>query len=251
MSLIALQFVFLNSTTVENLSRKVKVWSLAVYIPRPKDLPAQKPFRTVTYPLTTSPDVVSTRPLRTFAILHTKPGENPFDLGYYRNFKSVMGNTVFDWFFPLRYSPCADHTSGKSDFALGRVVQRMREEAGLASPGRDNEGRRRCRYMKPRRSSMVHGRHNSLARNEDLQDRTAPWPGDAASSGRMIKSGDEFAPGHPLTGEGSALPKGRSPEEPELSGTPTLPNGHLPGDVAAHYDDGSPRDGDVHQYNNP
>ena len=132
MSLSSLQFVLLNTTSVENLSRQTKIWTLAVHISRPPATPNHTPFQTITYPLTPPPAGTPFTPPRTFAILHSKPGENPYDLGYYGNFKSVMGTNVFDWLVPLRYSPCCDHDSGESAFALGPVVQRMREEAGLS-----------------------------------------------------------------------------------------------------------------------
>ncbi|KAL4941044.1 DHHC palmitoyltransferase-domain-containing protein [Aspergillus oleicola] len=68
----------------------------------------------------------------TFAILQTQPGENPFDLGFpILNIKQVLGTSILDWFLPLRLSPCAGHTSGESEFAMGPVVTRLRREAGL------------------------------------------------------------------------------------------------------------------------
>ena len=134
----SIQFLLLNTTTVDNLSRKVKVYTLAVYLPRPPNPGIAVPFQTITYPLTqpsadggTPP---STTPPRTFAILHTKPGASPWDLGPLRNFKSVMGEHWYDWILPLKYSPSCNHDRGDSAFELGPVVQRMREDAGIAEP---------------------------------------------------------------------------------------------------------------------
>ncbi|KZF22954.1 DHHC zinc finger membrane protein [Xylona heveae TC161] len=178
----SLHLVFTNSTTIESLTKNVKVWRFAVFIPRPDLLPRRDPAQgsgpgtaldlsTITYPLSpttglqvpmadsnsndstrgmygsqpTSPDA-SVRspsntttthnphyngPPRTFAILRTKPGENPWDLGYYNNFKTVMGNHWYDWFIPVRHSPCTDHESGESAFAVGPIVDRLRAEAGI------------------------------------------------------------------------------------------------------------------------
>ena len=161
MSLSSLQFVLLNTTSVENLSRKVKIWTLAIYIPRDIPLPTNKPFQTITYPLTPSTQGASVDPPRTFAILHSKVGENPFDLGPYGNFKDIMGTNFFDWLIPLRYSPCCDHERGESAFALGPVVQRMREEAGIAIPRGEKEKKRRRR-----RHSRSHNAPDSTANRE-------------------------------------------------------------------------------------
>jgi len=244
MSLTALQFVFQNSTAVENLSRKVKVWTLAVYIPRPEDLPTHKPFQTVTYSSTTSPSGASVGPLRTFAILHTKAGENPFDLGHYGNFKSVMGYTVFDWFFPLRYSPSTDHTSEESDFALGPVVQRLREEAGLASPSRNDEKHRRRRHKNPRRPSTVDGTHEYPTQSQRGINSTAPPPDDGASPGNGVKASNAATPDHqPISGGGPVIANGNVPEDPPgASGGPALANGHVPGAATVYDGEGSARD---------
>src|SRR5437667_6155497 len=51
-----LQLAVLNSTTIENLSRKTKVWYLAVYMPRPEEVMRRRgdnrgtALRTITYP---------------------------------------------------------------------------------------------------------------------------------------------------------------------------------------------------------
>ncbi|MCJ1340018.1 palmitoyltransferase pfa5 [Bachmanniomyces sp. S44760] len=160
MSGSSLQFAFINSTTVENLSRKIKVWDLAVYMPNPPAPNAVLPFQTITYPLITSSDTygngyytnpispppvpsstsqtqtrTATQTPRTFAILHTKPGENPWDLGSpFANLCTVMGDNPFDWIFPLHHSPCTNHNRGESAFALGPVVQRLKQEAGIVIP---------------------------------------------------------------------------------------------------------------------
>ena len=98
-------------------------------------------FRTVSFsspPSTTDSNTLVEGQLpgdiKTFAILHTKPGENPFDLGPYQNFKTVMGDHWYDWLLPIRHSPCYNHDRKDSQFPMGPVVQRMRAEAGIAGP---------------------------------------------------------------------------------------------------------------------
>jgi palmitoyltransferase len=70
---------------------------------------------------------------RTFAIVHSlKTGDNPWDLGNaILNVKTVMGNTILDWFLPTA-SPCSNHESTESQFAIGPAVERLRAEYGLS-----------------------------------------------------------------------------------------------------------------------
>lgn len=164
----SVQFTILNTTTVENLTRKAKVYTLAIYMPRPPDPNSIPPFQTITYPLTQPASNTShPTPLRTFAVLHTKPGENPWDLGPLGNFKTVMGNHWYDWLLPIKYSPICNHDSGEGDFPLGPVVDRLREEAGIALPRGDrggDSGKRRHRHS--RRDSANDGRHSRSSRSK-------------------------------------------------------------------------------------
>ncbi|KAL2408201.1 Palmitoyltransferase pfa5 [Exophiala dermatitidis] len=221
----SLQFAFVNSSTIENLTRRTKVWYLAVYIPeRVLDRyysSGRTDLRLITYPRppseqfqilqqhgakvdmdvdhsqqdivpevgglpasndsdegrqqssdthqgsteSTTPPVASTRHQqhgghrslsstspqsptgntsadptggargRTFAILETKPGENPWDIGPFRNFREVMGYFWLDWFLPLHRSPLVDHGDPTSMYKLGPVVEKMkREEVDKLSP---------------------------------------------------------------------------------------------------------------------
>ncbi|RMD43439.1 hypothetical protein DV735_g1683, partial [Chaetothyriales sp. CBS 134920] len=141
MCISSLQFAFLNTTTIENLSRRSHVWYLAVYVPEPVvqhyHASGRSDVRLIVYPRppaeqqlilqqsnnsksmsgsSSSPEQkhesldASQRPTtapqqrppltRTFAILETKPGANPFDIGCWNNFKDVMGHTVLDWSSP-------------------------------------------------------------------------------------------------------------------------------------------------------
>ena len=102
--------------------------------------------------------------IKTFAILHTKPGENPFDLGPYQNFKTVMGDHWYDWLLPIRHSPCCNHDRKDSQFPMGPVIQRMRVEAGIAGP--EKFGDEKTHKPKRRRRQS----HRALVRD------TAPKP---------------------------------------------------------------------------
>ena len=96
--------------------------------------------------------------IKTFAILHTKPGENPFDLGPYQNFKTVMGDHWYDWLLPIRHSPCCNHDRKDSQFPMSPVVQRMRAEAGIAGPeefGEEKMHRKRKRRRRQSHKALV------------------------------------------------------------------------------------------------
>lgn len=151
MTLSSVQLAMYNLTTIENLNRRSAVWTLAIRVPKhmlskldPESRWAPT-FRTITYPLPPMPlnaeataehqQYPPTGEQHVFAILQTLPGENPFDLGTsFKNLQQVLGYSILDWLFPLKQSPCADHSSLESAFALGPVVQRLKAEAGLEHP---------------------------------------------------------------------------------------------------------------------
>lgn len=148
MTLSSIQMAMVNVTTIENLSRRSRVWTLAIRVPEHllerlwvNESPWAPTFRMVSYPPEGSispsqpqPTDSSTTERHVFAILHTSPGENPFDLGIWKNLQQVMGYSLTDWLLPLKPSPCTDHTSQESAFALGPVVTRLKQEAGLVAP---------------------------------------------------------------------------------------------------------------------
>ncbi|KAL9086274.1 MAG: hypothetical protein Q9165_007189 [Trypethelium subeluteriae] len=82
---------------------------------------------------------------KTFAIIQTSPGDNPWDLGLYENLKNVMGDRWWDWLLPLKYSPLCDHKSGTSEFPFGPVVDSLKKENGLSLAGSKVRTRRRRR----------------------------------------------------------------------------------------------------------
>ena len=180
----SLQFAFLNTTTIENLSRQSMVYQLAIYMLQP---PQEQPvFPTITF--STAQNTSS--PTKTFAILHSKPGQNPWDLGLSGNFKSVMGENWHEWFLPIRYSPCCNHERYDSQFALGPVLDEMRQEAGISAPSGKEDSRKRRRHKRRKRPSTKsvnnqasgekvgsggqlpdHGRDRFASRQSTLNDR--------------------------------------------------------------------------------
>ncbi|KAI9812287.1 MAG: palmitoyltransferase pfa5 [Pycnora praestabilis] len=204
----SIQLAAINSTTVENLSRKVKVWQLAVFIPQPHqgqlgENPATSNGSattptTITYPLTTPnpnhdrtlPSItlsgqssLSTitqkpQPPRTFAILSTPPGANPWDLGTLENLKSVLGNHWYDWLLPLRHSPCCYHDGGESAFQLGGIVNRLRKETGISSTDQISRPSSRRRQRRSTTAmadgserSQRHGHRSSIRKEEVRRKR--------------------------------------------------------------------------------
>ena len=196
------QLAAINSTTVENLSRKTKVWYLAVYMPRPEEVMRRRgegggtPLRTIRYPRppeeqqvllqrsgslpvetsTSANPTPADRPIRTFAILETPAGFNPWDCGPLQNMKEVMGSHLVDWFLPFKHSPCAKHSSGESMFRLGPQVERLKEEAGLI-PQRHQDMDRRSTHRKRRRrrkSQVTLGDEWSEDRVDTVSSPTAP-----------------------------------------------------------------------------
>ena len=183
-----LQLAAINSTTVENLSRKTKVWYLAVYIPRPEEVfrrieaTGGAAVRTIQYPRpaeeqmmlveqnggipshspSSSNDRPQQSPIRTFAILESPRGFNPWDCGLLRNIQEVMGYNVVDWFLPVKHSPCVDHSNGRSMFKLGRQVEKLKVEAGLVSSKPDPARQHSLHRKKRRRRNSHRSSHGVL-----------------------------------------------------------------------------------------
>ncbi|KAK7432831.1 Palmitoyltransferase pfa5 [Neonectria magnoliae] len=154
MTVTSARFIFTNITNIDML-RKSQTFRLAVRLPH-DSLPTQR-YRTITYPLSapawgqsgvamnhfhgssmgtmspTSPR--DDQATRTFAILETEPGENPWDLGWWRNWRSVMGNSVIEWLLPIWHSPCCNHDSMESDYELGPVLVDLKQRYGIPHEG--------------------------------------------------------------------------------------------------------------------
>ncbi|KOS21868.1 Palmitoyltransferase PFA5 [Escovopsis weberi] len=150
MSLTSLRFILSNTTNIDQV-RKTYSMTLAIRIPR--TTPPSERYPTIVYPLRTrrlpAPDdlPLSARDQqaeRKFAIVRAGPRENPWDLGFRDNWKSVMGDSLVDWLLPLRRSPCCNHESMESDYKYGPLVSQLRKRYGLpdiqASGSRNVDG---------------------------------------------------------------------------------------------------------------
>jgi palmitoyltransferase len=61
---------------------------------------------------------------RQYVVMQTKPMEHPWYTTLLRGWKDTMGNSVVDWFLPLRQSPCKQR-SRSGEFEWGEVVYDM------------------------------------------------------------------------------------------------------------------------------
>ncbi|KAH7390236.1 DHHC palmitoyltransferase-domain-containing protein [Cadophora sp. MPI-SDFR-AT-0126] len=100
---------------------------------------------------------------RTFGILSMQNvGENPWDLGSaLLNVKSVMGNSFLEWVLPIQRSPCCNHESTESYYAIGPYVENVRRIAGFV----ENHASPESNQTPPRRRRK-HGRHKSRSGRE-------------------------------------------------------------------------------------
>ncbi|KAI1420721.1 DHHC palmitoyltransferase-domain-containing protein [Xylaria sp. FL1777] len=157
MTATSARYLLQNMTNVDILSFRQKVYHLAVRVPRGT---RSDRYGVVVYPLrkletglsdkkevvkrlkpkgneieeqadalpASSRDDLATR---TFAILQTEPGENPWDLGPWRNWQSVMGTNPLDWALPIHHSPCANHESLESLYSMDHTLDKLRTRYGL------------------------------------------------------------------------------------------------------------------------
>lgn len=160
-----------NMTNVDMLGARKKVYQIAVRIPR--DTEGGDKYHTVTYPLPQAAQSSNgqlnnvaanggmridrtrgstgsgrdTLATRRFAILKTEPGENPWDLGLWRNWQEVMGLTVLDWFLPIRRSPCVDHDHPESYYRMDKILKNIRVRYGIDAISADETDRMELRQL--------------------------------------------------------------------------------------------------------
>ncbi|KAG9598525.1 zf-DHHC-domain-containing protein, partial [Aureobasidium melanogenum] len=189
MAMTSMSLALKNLTTIDNIGHQRRVMHIAVLVdssqqrqPRPMSTGNLKPSHvtededpwqgTITYPLSVMPDASSettlppptSSPPRTFAVLRTHPGMNPWNLGAFRNFRSIMGNRWYDWFLPLRHSPCCNHDRGDSMYELGPDVERLKVDAGLSSSS--------SRAGSSRRKHRKHRHHREDSEDVDIMGST-------------------------------------------------------------------------------
>lgn len=210
--------MFRNLTSIEDLSHAVKVWTIAVHLRDPPKSNEHPPYQVITYPLVIDTD--NPQKTSTFAILHSMPGENPFDLGTFGNWQSVMGYTLWDWLLPFRQSPSCDHASAGGEFPMGPVLDRMMERAGIMASDKRRRKRRRTRSSQTRNSYLeTESRYTA-----DIQKHSPETSG--SQGGTTVRNSPESEPGARVglqePGVQNEKPDDTSPEEEEPHGE-TLP----------------------------
>jgi len=153
MTATSVRYIFINLTTIDYLKSKNVVHQLAIRVPR--GTPPGQNYNVITYPLpkpTSEADLTrqtitteSSSPrdqlaTRTFAIVKTEMGENPWHLGYYRNWTSIMGDNLVDWLLPIQESPCALYENNESFYEMGPLYQKLRERFRLPALSTEGEG---------------------------------------------------------------------------------------------------------------
>ncbi|TAQ83197.1 hypothetical protein B7494_g8480 [Chlorociboria aeruginascens] len=216
MTLTSVNFAVKNLTQVEALNAKTKVYNLAVIKPPRTDIGSLNGMDAslllcpdVVYPLSiasqshpaqpepprnskaetledsvnpskesveNSPTRRDMNAFRTFTVLRTDPGVNPWDLGSrLLNFKTVMGNNIVDWFLPIKRSPCCNHEDQESNYIIGPDVNRLRATFHLMPPNNVSTTEPRHRSDKTaglktyRRRDQIQLRdlHNEVCNNLD------------------------------------------------------------------------------------
>ena len=144
------QFILRNTTTIDNISAATKVYQIAIYDPHATHQQSREAVSNPAAKRITFPDAdpalvnIGVIPRRTFVIAKTEPGENPWRLeGRLKNFKEVMGEKMWDWFLPIKCSPCTignpqkDHEAGtfhrEGMYKFNPLLmQRLRREYGIS-----------------------------------------------------------------------------------------------------------------------
>ncbi len=129
MTATSMRYVCLNLTNVEALTSRQLIHQLAVRVP--SGTQSCPDFNVIDYPLPRPGEDDVGGAKRTFAIVPSRAGENPWDRGLYYNWVSVMGTTVLDWLLPIRSSPCIGDENGESFYRFGWVLLAVRRRCNV------------------------------------------------------------------------------------------------------------------------
>lgn len=177
MTATSMRYILVNLTTIDYLKSKNLVHQLAIRVPQ--GTTTTQNYNVITYPLPQSTNNSSSLPgnppatefpsprdqlaTRTYAIVRTEMGENPWDLGYYRNWTSVMGNNPLDWLLPLNGSPCAKYENDESFYEMGPLYQQLRTRFGLPEVVSAAAGRKKgSAEMRERRGQGGRGKKDGM-----------------------------------------------------------------------------------------
>ncbi|KAH8907589.1 hypothetical protein BR93DRAFT_911530 [Coniochaeta sp. PMI_546] len=171
MTALSVRYILLNLTNVEDLRQKSTVHQLAIRVPLNTEPGPQ--YLLISYPLpepalssktqssSTGENAATLRDslaTRKFAVVKTQLGENPWDVGPYRNWVSVMGTNMIDWVLPIRHSPCVAAETNTSFYEMGPLYDELRTRYSL--PPLSDESYEAITEM--REVSHADGRRQSL-----------------------------------------------------------------------------------------
>lgn len=71
---------------------------------------------------------------KSFVVMQTKPFQHPWAASYMLCWKDTMGESVLDWFLPLKNSPCKQK-SRSGEFRWGELVYDMAQKYQKDNPG--------------------------------------------------------------------------------------------------------------------
>lgn len=97
---------------------------------------------------TTTPEPVSDRDRiarHRFAIVRTEAGDNPWDLGAWKNWQAIMGSSLLDCLLPIRPPPCSNHDDMRSLYPTGPVFAELMRRHNLPVRGAGELGRQNSR----------------------------------------------------------------------------------------------------------
>jgi palmitoyltransferase len=136
--------VVVNRSTIEEFSLHFPHYCIAIRI-NESELPRRTeavgpesppPFWVMPYPfpslyghnMSSRNGVSAATDRHLYAIIQPEKGMNIWNLGYYRNIQSIMGQHVWDWFLPLKGSPCLKHDYEASAFELGDEFRQLEKK---------------------------------------------------------------------------------------------------------------------------
>ena len=84
-----------------------------------------------------------------------------------------MGEHIYDWFLPLKFSPVTDHERYGSEFEFGPAVKKLRQDYGIVW-GEDRNDARRKRRRRRRSTRRAEG---GELKEKSRSDETGPANG--------------------------------------------------------------------------
>ncbi|KAG0136634.1 DHHC palmitoyltransferase-domain-containing protein [Tuber indicum] len=132
------QLVYRNVSTIDSLNYKTKVYQIALHDPNAAQIPppGQKISAVMPARIWLPQEPGPGQRQRCFAIVSTRPGDNPWRLAStLENFQEVLGYNFWDWWLPIKRSPLEAKKSGEGWYRWNEeLLSRLRHQAGITQP---------------------------------------------------------------------------------------------------------------------